>query len=327
MSLNSARERCRRAEPREDLFLEEACARSSAPIGPAREPFAGIETELELRRALADLRDLRDGLVDPAVALEALGEGHFRAAPAQRTRNCWRSFKPCKHFCRRKTSSPSPTSTGAPPHSAGFNVPECFRAGFLLRLLRLTQIQLDFQAVASFQTTLFPAWRATESRRRQFPERFYGATCKKQSTEPAENNAPVWHPPACSTTIPGASTPTCQQNGIANCLAPSACDESRVARDPTAERDEKIPFHEIGVIAHSLETYGSTVKAICREHRIPIAGISSPLVEQPLAKAVILLGLPGKIFAQPGDRFFHRLMFSSTTFTERKITRARIMGL
>ncbi len=62
--------------------------------------------------------------------------------------------------------------------------------------------------------------------------------------------------------------------------------------------DGKTSFHEIGVVARSLDSYGPIIKEIFHQHRIPLAGtLEDPLVQSPLTKAVILLlNLPAKDF-------------------------------
>ncbi|HKY09091.1 MAG TPA: PD-(D/E)XK nuclease family protein [Candidatus Binatia bacterium] len=62
--------------------------------------------------------------------------------------------------------------------------------------------------------------------------------------------------------------------------------------------DGAMKFHEIGVVARSLETYGPIIQDIFHQHRIPLAGtIEKPLTQSPLTKAVILLlNLPAKDF-------------------------------
>ena len=72
-------------ELRTDLFLEEALRQIIRSRQPGAEPFAGIEERAGGCAALwQTLRDLRDGLVDPTVALDALGEGPLQPA-RQRT--------------------------------------------------------------------------------------------------------------------------------------------------------------------------------------------------------------------------------------------------
>ncbi len=62
--------------------------------------------------------------------------------------------------------------------------------------------------------------------------------------------------------------------------------------------DGKLAFHEIGVVARGLESYGTVIRDCFAQHRIPLAGrLEEPLVLFPLTKAVILLlNLPAKDF-------------------------------
>ena len=57
-------------------------------------------------------------------------------------------------------------------------------------------------------------------------------------------------------------------------------------------------YHEIGVVARSLESYGAIIKTIFHQHCIPVSGrLEEPLAQAPLTKAVILLlNLPAKDF-------------------------------
>ena len=48
------------------------------------------------------LRDLRDGLVDPTVALDALGEGHFSQRASERTSQLLVLLRTFQQFCRRQ---------------------------------------------------------------------------------------------------------------------------------------------------------------------------------------------------------------------------------
>ena len=52
----------------------------------------------------------------------------------------------------------------------------------------------------------------------------------------------------------------------------------------------KLQFHEIGVVARSLESYGAIIKTVFHQHCIPVSGrLEEPLAQAPLTKAVILL--------------------------------------
>jgi ATP-dependent helicase/DNAse subunit B len=91
------------AELRGDLFLEEALRLIIRTRQPGTEPFAGIEERAGGCAALwQTLRDLRDGLVDPAVALEALREGHFSRRASERTSELLILLESFRKFCQGK---------------------------------------------------------------------------------------------------------------------------------------------------------------------------------------------------------------------------------
>ena len=50
--------------------------------------------------------------------------------------------------------------------------------------------------------------------------------------------------------------------------------------------DDEMTFNDIGVVARSLDAYGSSIKEIFHNHHIPMTGvIEEPLVQFPLTKA------------------------------------------
>src|SRR6266850_3115185 len=90
-------------ELRTDLFLEEALRQIIRTRQPGAEPFAGIEERAGGCAALwQTLRDLRDGLVEPSVALEALREGHFAARTSERTSHLLALLQTLRLFCKEK---------------------------------------------------------------------------------------------------------------------------------------------------------------------------------------------------------------------------------
>ena len=174
-----------------DLFLEEALRQIIRTGQPGAEPFAGIEDRAGGCAALwQTLRDLRDGLVDPVLALAALGEGHFSQRTGERTSQLLALMQTLQKFCAeqgiedlsdlvRRAAEQAPAS----PFLQQFS--EIFYYGFY----DLTQIQLDFfRAVASrYPTKLFfpllsvrpghDAW--------SFAGRFYERYIQGHTDEPA----------------------------------------------------------------------------------------------------------------------------------------------
>ncbi|MGH7812056.1 MAG: hypothetical protein ACREP5_17405, partial [Candidatus Binatia bacterium] len=187
-----------RPEPRSDLFLEEVLRQIIRTRQPGAEPFAGIEERVGGCAALwQTLRDLRDGLVDPALALEALREGHFSNRTSQRTSDLLALLQTLMRFCNDQgiydQSDIDKAAVDLIPSSRFLKE---FAQILYYGFYDLTQLQIDlFQGVArNFPTTLFfpllptrpshAAWR--------FAERFYERYVEGHNTmAPTELIAPV----------------------------------------------------------------------------------------------------------------------------------------
>ena len=299
-------------ELRGDLFLEEALRQIIRARQPGAEPFAGIEERAGGSAALwQTLRDLRDGLVDPALAIEALREGHFSARASQRTLDLLVLLQTFQRFCHDRgiadQSSLDRLATEWLPASPFLKQQnEIFYYGFY----DLTQIQIDlFHAVTRhYPATLFfpllPTRPSHEAWR--FAERFYERYVQGHNSQaPIESMAPAGE------ALPAAFRLFDENSERAYQAAPKdwRCtilnafgihDEvSAAAKEILRLFDEdKLAFHEIGVVARSLDAYGPTTQEIFDRHRIPIAGeIDAPLTQSPLVKAVsLLLDLPAKDF-------------------------------
>jgi len=299
-------------ELRTDLFLEEALRQIIRTRQPGAEPFAGIEERAGGCAALwQTLRDLRDGLVDPTVALEALSEGHFSQRASERTSQLLVLLRTFQQFCRRqKITDQSDLNRYATEQVPASRFLQQFRQIFYYGFYDLTQIQVDFfHAVARhYPTTLFfpylpakpnhDAWR--------FAERFYERYVQGHDTEPAQELGSQVALPAAARLFDDnkerkySDFPKhwqCQivsTFGIHDEVAATAKEILRLVEDG------RLQFHEIGVVARSLEPYGQIVKDIFHQHRIPLAGtLEEPLVQFPLTKAVILLlTLPAKDFVR-----------------------------
>lgn len=293
-----------------DLFFEEALRQIIRARQPGAEPFAGIEDRAGGCAALwQTLRDLRDGLVDPTVALEALGEGHFSQRASERTSQLLVLFRTFQRFCREQNiADQANLDRYATEQVASSQFLAQFTQVFYYGFYDLTQIQIDFfHAVARhYPTTLFfpllaakpghEAWR--------FAENFYERYVQGHITEPPSAAAAETPLPASARLFDDHKDRVyrdlgkhwhCQITntfGVHNEVSAAAKEILRLIND------DKMPFHEIGVLARSLESYGSVVKDIFHQHRIPLSGaLEESLVQSPLTKAVILLlNLPAKDF-------------------------------
>lgn len=299
-------------EPRSDLFLEEALRQIIRTGQPGAGPFAGIENRAGGCAALwQTLRDLRDGLVEPAVALEASGEGHFAKRAGERTSHLLVLLQTFQDFCRRQNiTDSSDLIRRATEGVAASSFLKQFIRIFYYGFYDLTQIQVEFfHAVARhYPTTLFFPYLSAQPRHEAwgFAEHFYERYVQGQTTElapaleahpalPAEARlfnddperkyadfSPRWH---CR---------IIDAFGVHDEVSAAAKEILSLADDGTLQ------YHEIAVVARSLEPYSHVIKDIFHRHRIPLAGaLEEPLAQLPLTKAVILLlNLPAKDFVR-----------------------------
>ena len=295
---------------RSDLFLEEALRQIIRQRQPGAEPFAGIEERAGGCAALwQTLRDLRDGLVDANVALEALTEGHFSRRASERTSELLVLLRAFQQFCRRQNiADQSDLNRRAIEQAPASSFLKQFSRVFYYGFYDLTQIQLDFfHTVARHYpaTLFFPLLTAQPKHDAwSFAERFYERYIQGHNGEAAQAPAPKTALPAAARLFDEVKArnysdfPKHWQCRITSAFG--AKDEVAVAAKEILRLTEagEIPFHEIGVVARSLDSYGPAIQDIFHQHRIPLAGaLEEPLTQAPLTKAVILLlNLPAKDF-------------------------------
>ncbi len=179
---------------REELFLEEALRQIIRTRQPGTEPFSGIEERAGGCAALwQSLRDLRDGMVQPEVAAEALREGHFDSRTEERTANLLVMLRTFLGFCHERDIRDHSTLdkfalAQAPASLFLSQFAQIFYYGFY----DLTQIQVDlFHAIAqTYPTTLFFPLLQTQPVHEgwQFAARFYQGYVQGRAATEATNN-------------------------------------------------------------------------------------------------------------------------------------------
>jgi ATP-dependent helicase/nuclease subunit B len=292
-----------------DLFFEEILRQIVRRRMPGTAPFAGIEARAGGCAALwQSLRDLRDGLVDSSVVLEALKEGHFSRRASQRTLELLVLLQTLRNFCDDKNildqSDLARRATELAPSSSWLKqFGEIFYYGFY----DLTQVQLDFfHAVARhYPTTLFFPLLSTQPSHDawRFAQGFYERYLQGYATESvpaaiARGRLPV---PRLFDNATGRKDWDFPKNW--HCRIVSAFgirDEVTAAAKEIIRlvEERRMAFHEIGIVARTVETHGRIIKEVFHNHAIPVAGsFEQPLVEFPLVKAVVtLLTLSAKDF-------------------------------
>jgi ATP-dependent helicase/nuclease subunit B len=296
----------------DDLFLEEVLRQIIRTRQPGTEAFVGIEERVGGCAALwQTLRDLRDGLVEPSVVLEALREDHFAKATSERTSHLLALLETLLFFCKQQGiedhSDLDQWTTARIPSSRFLDQ---FMQIFYYGFYDLTQVQVDlFHAVSqNYPTSLFFPLVQTQPKHDGwcFAEHFYqryvqgriGETTVTNLVEqPARKNLPATFRLFDQTAErPYAPLPKKWRCKIINAFGTH--DEVAVVAKEILRlvADERMSFDEMGVVARSLETYGPVIKEIFHNHRIPLTGmIEEALVQFPLTKAVILLlNLPAK---------------------------------
>jgi ATP-dependent helicase/nuclease subunit B len=293
------------------LFFEEILRQLIRARQPGTEAFFGIEQRAGGCAALwQTLRDLRDGLVDPAVALEALHEGHFAPRTSQRTSDLLLLLRTVLSFCEKtNTRDHSDLDKEAAALVPTARFLKQFRQIFYYGFYDLTQIQLDFfHSVAQHHPTtlFFPLAALPHHDGWSFAERFYQQYVQGRgggrSTIDLLNDS---HELPLSLTFglfdqesqrSYREPPASWQCTIFNAFG--IHDEvSAIAKEILRLADtETITLDDIGVVARTLDDYGAVIKQVFEQHQIPISGaIEAPLVQFPVIKAaILLLNLPAK---------------------------------
>ena len=292
---------------RHDLFLEETLRQIIRARHPGTAAFSGIEERAGGCAALwQSLRDLRDGLVQPDIALEALSENQFDPRTQERTANLLVMLQTLLRFCQEHDILDHSTLDK-------FAITQAPASGFLGQFARifyygfydLTQIQVDLvHAVAqAFPTTLFFPLLETQPAHEgwQFAERFYsGYVQGRANSEETKNilvkcdhNADLPQSFAVFDQNPHRQYRSLPVNWRCRIINTFGIDDeiSAVAKEILLRNEQDgIAFDQIGVVGRTLDGYGPKIKEIFAQHQIPITGsIEEPLVQFPLTKAAILL--------------------------------------
>ena len=330
---------CRGTPPdlHSDLFLEEALRQ----IIRTGQPGAGAlcrhrRSRRRLRRAMADAARFARWSGRPALALAALSEGHFNQRTGERTAQLLVLLQTFQNFCQeqsiedhadldRRATEQAPASTFLQQFA------EIFYYGFY----DLTQIQLDFfLAVARhFPTTLFfPLLSAQPGHDAWgFAERFYERYVQGQTSEVFDSQlaSPLPANARLFDEDNGRSYATADENwrcrivnsfGIHDEVATAAKEILRLVDDG------ELAFHEIGVVARSLDNYGTVIRncfsrashSPCRPPRRTAGAVSFDQSGHPAAQPA------GQRFsAQPSHRSTFLALSASCTNSHPSPTDAR----
>ena len=310
----------------DDSVLEEILRQIIRMRLPGAEPFAGLEEKAGGSAALwQTLRDLKDGLVSPTVALEAVKGDLFEEATerVERLLTLFGTFLSCcEQWGLRDYADLDLLAAGQVVSSAYLRQ---FDAVYYYGFYDLTQVQLDlFQTVArQYPVTLFfpivhqrpahPAWT--------FADRFYERYLHGLATAQAEPRNLAAGASSAPSSPHASLLPLFRDDGEGSGMAKIdrppvrifSCFSGRDEIDTAAKEilrlvsEEKFSFDEIGVVGRTLEPYLASIKDIFFRHAIPFTGSAEePLAQHPLTKSALLLAnlpLRGYLRSQVVDLF------------------------
>lgn len=233
------------------------------------------------------IRDLKDGGVDPAVALRGLEEGCFDHEDL-----AWLTALFSLHAAVRDVGKT--LGVGTPDDLAESLIPEVSHSPFLASLRHafyygfydLTQVQLSlFEAVSTAvpTTLLFPV---EQGQRWGFAQRFFDRCIQPRAANPdmiTRLADPDLTPTEERMTISVSSVIGAEEELAATCR-----------RILDLVETNGYQFDDIGVVARTLDPYRDLLSGIFDRYRIPFVSTAGrPLMQEPLCKVLLqLLTLP-----------------------------------
>lgn len=304
-------------ELREDIFLEETLRHLIRKEVATGSPFSGLD-EMEGGGAALwqTLRDLKDGMVDPVVVIQAVKEGHFGKEAIGKVMpllNLYLDLRDrCEDWSIRDYTDLDTMVIDQVPSSRFLKQ---FRHIFHYGFYDLTQVQIEqFRTVAQhYPATLFfplmrrhPGWI--------FAERFYdryvqGLVANASQVidliklHPDEDSV---HHRLFEEGLPElqAKGPSCTIISCSGARDETLTVAKEILRLVTGE---EISFSDIGVVARNLSAYSTSIMDIFPRHGIPVSSTAQEsVVRFPLTKAALLLtglSLKGFIRSEVIDLF------------------------
>ncbi len=269
-----------------DFFYEYLLAVLLEKSGQTVGPFADLQGSSGLRQAVwRSLRDLLEAQVEPRLALRAVEEGLFDEIAVTRLAGLLNLQEAIGNLSRQ-------LGVGLPEDLANSVIPWVGGSPFLARFSTviyygfydITQVQLSLLEEVARTNSVKVFFPLTDQAAYQFAQRFVDRHLLKAGVvyqplqvrhEPFElGNRAVATPSVRVVNVIGG-----QGELVFTCKA------ILHAVETTGHT-----FHEIGVVARTLEPYGLFLRRVFEEHRIPFCTTATlPLLEEPVAKLWWLL--------------------------------------
>ena len=310
---------------RDETFMEEALKR----VLPVRGRFARIaDNEGGCAALWQSLRDLKDAMVDPEPALEALREGHFAARDRDALRDLFRLYREVTHrFAEWQARDHQDLDGLAAAEAALSHWLGQFERICYYGFYELTQTQLElFRSVAAnFPVTLFyplaqghPDWSFAQDFHDRYLRGLAGADGVVDLLDRGAGNGAASgdsernalgdrgpDPPASRGGDPPeretrAAPPPRRE--VLSCAGPR--DEVLVVAKQVLRlaEEEGLDFRHVGVVARTLDPYLPWVREIFPAHGIPYhTPAREPLDRSQRVRAVLaLLDLPVRDYPRAG---------------------------
>ncbi len=286
---------------KDDLFFEEIL---HLLLQEAGSDFSELKaSEGGVSALWQSLRDLKEGLLDPDIAIQALKEGHFgKTAMRGRLPRLFNLYRQLRQICAKEEIFDYGEIAGQAKDSVADSAfLKSFPAIFYYGFYDLTQVLVDLlhEVTTYHPTTLFfplirsaPAWVFSE---RFFERHVEGMTSAKSViTDLTKNDHPtrIFSERALFSEDRIDALPSLQQKACRVISCYDTHDEVlTVAKEMLRlNRDEGLAFHEIGIVAQNMDAYLSPIQDLFQKHAIPIASTcETALIRYPLAKSVFLM--------------------------------------
>ncbi len=251
------------------------------------------------------LHDLKEGLLDPDIAIQALKEGHFGPwAMRGGLPRLFKLYRELTKICeKQQIFDYGEIARRAKDAVSNSDFLKSFDAIFCYGFYDLTQVLIDLvhEIAKSYPTTLFfplvpgaSGWGFSE---RFFDRHLAGFAPSKAQiidlTKKTKND--FFFPQALFFEKNKATADVLPMPKKADCRLISCYDIHDEVLTVAKEivrltSDETLGFDEIGVVTRDLEPYLSSVQSIFKKHAIPIASNAEvSLMQYPLAKSVFLM--------------------------------------
>lgn len=315
---------------RDETFMEEALRRAASGGGPARGRFARMtENEGACAALWQSLRDLKDGMVDPDVALEALHEGHFGTGDRDALGDLFRLYREARRrFPEWRAHDRQDLDGMVLAHAPASPYLAQFRHVYYYGFYDLTQSQLElFRTVAgAHPVTLFyplalgrPDWSFAQDFYDRYLRGLAGPDDVVDLLDPgAGSGAGIAEGPAPAQLLdpdagagpspdghaaePGRGLPRPARRETFSCAGPR--DEVLTAAKKVLAlvEEEGFDFGQVGVAARTLDPYLSWVQEVFPKHGIPFdAPAQEPLSRFSRGRALLaLLDLPEQDYPRAG---------------------------